>query len=984
MKRFCSLILLGLVTLSAVQAAPAALRDRSVFVEGEDFTPTNDDWQAREGWGDDIYTATSGNAVLANGGGGKGEATREVVIPAAGDYVVWVRYLKVGAYASSFGLRITQNGQIVFDERYRTRPEGNDWRDVWERFPAKLAAGPATLTLYLAQPGIRQRVDCVLLTPDADYKPRYQDFAPQTFMRFRLAEPAVSVIAELNTYLKRAPTYYHHPGKITAAGLGVAGAEIAAGQWSPWFDVSSYLDGGKWLTTAKFAFTSGGAKLERLRVQWQVAAAPAEAQAVTLTDDLDGHISSLIVPGDIKKYADKLELCSTNTARHLQTARDLKLPPTGEMQMNLEAHICGFGDAYASARMLGEEMETARILGFNCLENMYGVRARVGESVGVRRGFLAKWMPHQAFKCPTSPALPKLLDAHFAGIAAEILKDDPEALQRHRRNVLWDEPGTSNLKHLAECPDCLAAFAQFLTDRGFKPSDFGKAAWADVKPLTRDAATDPITRKLHYWSIQFRDWTNANLFRQATQAAERHFGARILNMTNFTDGPLSGWGSGLIEGPDWFMFGRMKATTLMWSEDWASLGPEVSGYIADMLRAAGRPGQIPVGEYIIANNNPTMPQRALSAVMHGAKTLHFYCYGPYYAFADGMISDNPETMRTVGNLARFLAKADPVLYPARVPPAQVAILYGKSHEVWQRDAAVGTERRSMYLATQHAHVPVDMLSEDDVAEGLLKGYKALYLTESNVRRDVARQIVAWVQGGGVLQMCAGAGLRDEYDEPLADLTQLAGVKVGEVTKPGGDYREHYGLPHQQPKGEATVQGGVSPQATGTPPSAVTFPVLGYTEQAAPAGATVIATFADGSPAGFLNKAGKGAVVRYAFMPGLGYVKSADIKATGLITGHKREQHWLLTLPVQMAQVAPPLSVSEPLVEARLLTGPQADVVCLANWSGGDLGSLTVALRGVRGRRITAVSGAAVRIRGMSTGTEVTLPLQDIEVLVVAH
>jgi hypothetical protein len=297
--------------------------------------------------------------------------------------------------------------------------------------------------------------------------------------------------------------------------------------------------------------------------------------------------------------------------------------------------------------------------------------------------------------------------------------------------------------------------------------------------------------------------------------------------------------------------------------------------------------------------------------MHGAKTLHFYCYGPYYAFADGMISDNVETQRTVGNLTRFLAKADPYLYPAQVQPAQVAILYGKSHEIWQKDAAVGTERRTMYLATQHAHVPVDMVSEDDVAEGLLKGYKALYVTESNVRRGAARQIAAWVQAGGVLQMCAGAGLADEYGEPLAELAQLAGVTVGEVTKPGGDYREHYGLPHQQPKGEVTVDvNAVSPRATEALPSAVTFPVLGYTEQATPAGATVIATFADGKPAGFMRQAGQGFVLRYAFMPGLGYVKSAQIKATDLITGHQPEQHWLLTLPLRLAGVVAPITVSE--------------------------------------------------------------------------
>lgn len=972
-----SLLFLALLSVG-LGALHADISDRSVFLEGEDFRPGNGDWRVGDGWADDIYTATSGNAVLANDGGGKGEATAEVTVPAAGDYNVWVRYLKIGTYPGSFGLRIAQGGRNVFDQAYRTKPEGGDWRDIWEKFPAALEAGPATLALYIAQGGIRQRIDCVLLTSDLQYQPKYQDFAPQCFVRFRLLDPPVPVTATINTYLKRSPVYYYAPGRVTAQGLAVEGPEIAPGAWSPWFELSRFMDSGKWLTTVKFAYSSGGTKLERVKLDYQVAPTPDEAQAVTLHDDLDGHISTIIFPGNIQKYPELVELASAVTARHLRNAQELNLPPIPEMQMNLEAHICGFGDAYASTKMLAQEMQTARILGLNCFENMYGVRAKVGETVGVRRGFLSQWMPYQAFKCPNSPGLAKLMDDHFAKIAADVVKDDPQAFQRHARNVLWDEPGTADLKHLAECPDCLAAFQTFLTQHGLGPADFGKQTWAEMKPITREAATDAPGRKLYYWSIQFRDWSSAGMFRQATLAAEKHFGDRIVNMVNFTNGPLSGWGSGLIEGPDWFMMGRMGATSLLWSEDWATLGPEVSGYIVDMLRAAARPNKLPVGEYIIANHNPTLAQRTVSSLMHGAKTLHFYCYGPYYAFADGMISDNLETQRTLGHLTRFLAKADPYLYSAQVQPAQVAILYGKSHEIWQQDAAVGTERRSMYLALQHAHVPVDMLSEDDVAEGLLSGYKALYVTESNVRRDVAGKIAQWIRQGGVLQLCAGAGLRDEYDEPLGELTDLSGVAVTNVDRPGGDYREHYGIPHQQSRGEVAFN--LTALNVSGSPAAIAFPVLGYQEAASAPSATVIASFADGAPAGFLSKAGKGTVIRYCFMPGLGYVKSANIKATDLITGYKQEQGWLLTLPVRLAGVVPPISVSEPLVQARLLRGPKADVLCLANWSGGTIDALTVTVRGMKPRKLLSAAGAVIQSQAVGRDLELRLPLKDVDAI----
>jgi len=975
---------LGLALLLAV-VAHAGIREQSVFVEGEDFTPTNDDWRAGDGWADDIYDATSGNAVLLNQGGGSGEARAEVNLPQAGDYTVWVRYLKIGTYAGSFGLRITQGGQVVFDEKYRTKPEGGDWRGMWEKFPAKLQAGPATLTLYLAAPGIRQRVDCVLLTSDLGYEPRFQDFAPQAFLRFRLLDPPVPVTANIATYLKRAPVYYYSPGRVTDKGLAVAGAEIAPGAWSPWFDVSRYMDSGRRLTTVKLAYSTGGKALDHVKLEYQLSGKAEEIGAKSLLDDLDGHISSLILPGNISRFPELVELASANTARHLRQAKELGLPPIKpEPRLPIEMHVMGFGDSYASTKMLAEEFETAHLLGANTLDNAYGVRGQVAATVGVTRGFLSHWMPYQAFACPTAANLPEMLDKHFAAERDKIVAGDPQALQRHYRNVLYDEPGSSSLKHLAECESCLRAFAAYLTERGLRPEDFGKASWAEVKPIATDAAVDAPTRKLHYWTMQFRDFTSANLFRQATLAAEQHFGARILNMINLSNGAMNGWAGAMLDGPDWFLMGRMRATSLLWSEDWANLGPQSSSMMNDVQRAAARPNKLAIGEYIIANHLATLPMRTWSALMHGVKALHYYCYGPYYAFGDGMISENLETQQIIGRLTRLIAKADPYLYPAQVPPAQVAILWGKSHEIWQQDAAVAAERRMMYLACSHEHVPVDILCEDDVAEGQLKGYKALYVTESNLRRDVAGKILEWVRAGGVLQMCAGAALRDEYDEPWAELAEAAGVTVGAVDKPGGDYRDHYGIPHQRVKGEVAINlAAAGALFVGPTLQTAKFPLLGYTEEATTAGATVIATFADGKPAGFLNKVGKGMILRYAFMPGLGYVRSAAIKPTEVITGFKPEQQWLLTVPVRLAGVVPPLTASEPLVEAQLLKGPQADLVGLSNWSGGKVNELTVTIRdAAKVKRVTAVSGVALKTKRTGAALEIKLPLADVDFLVL--
>jgi len=925
--------MVGAADVNAVEE----LRRTSVFVEGEDFTPVGPGWRSGDGWDDDIYEATSNDAVLSNDGGG-GEARYEVTVPAAGAYCAWLRYLKIGTYPGVLGLRIEQGGATVLDGRYRTQPEGADWRAVWEKQEATLETGPATLTLYIAEPGIRQHVDCVLLTRDTDYQPDFHDFARRVYLRVRLLDPPQPTTVRVATYQHRAPNWYGDAGVLTSAGLDPAGPPLGPEVWSPWCDISRYMDGGKRLTTVKLRFLSDGQPVARVHAEVQVAGEPDEAETLAFDENTDGEIVALQLPGDVRRYPESALLITELSKRHLATAQGLGLPEPSATDgpIPLEVGIWGWGDSYRSLETLRTEMSAARLLGANTLNDFIGARRALAAEVGFSRNFLSQWLPYQAWNCPTDPGLPAMMDAHFARIAEDIRKEDPNALASVARNILWDEPGTSDLAHIQGCPSCTAAFRTFLQDRGLHPEDFGRASWDEVAPIQRDAATDAPKRKLHYWSVEFRDLSNAQLVRLASEASQRHLGDQILTSVNFTDGALSGWEGALANGPDWFLYGRIGATSLLWSEDWASLGPEVSGYIADMLRAAARPSGLPTGEYIICNHVPTLEQRAFSALMHGARTLHFYCYGPYYAFADGMVSDSPETQRALGLTLRHIAAAAPYIAPATLPPAEVAILYGKSHEIWQSDAAVGTERRTMYLAMQQAHVPVDILSERDIDEGLLKGYRMLVATESNVRRDAAEAIAEWVRDGGVLWMSAGAGVRDEYDEPSTVLCDLAGVAIDGTTKPPGDYREHYGIPATAPRGELALPAG---EFWGE----CRLPLLGYQDKARSVGAHVIATFDDGSPAAFHNAAGRGQVLRFAFMPGLGYVKSADPGPNRLTVGYRREQLELLCAGIRLARIESPLVIDEPLVEAQLLTGPDAGVVVLVNWAGRDLPSLRVEL-----------------------------------------
>jgi len=737
--------------------ADDALRQCSVFVEAEDFEPKSQTWWAGTRWADDIYSPTSGDAVLANNGGGKEVVSKEVVLPQDGAYHVWVRYLKIGEYPGSFGLRITQNDRIVFDEKYRTQPKGKSWDPIWEKFPATLKAGPATLTLYIAQPGIRQRIDCILLTTNLEYgtkkPPDFRDFGPQVFFRYRFLEPALPTTVHVQSYIRRGPVYYHDLGVATRSGIGTGGGEIPAGEWSPWFEITKITDSDQFIATVHLHFRSAGKPVEAVKADFQVAPEPTEEAAKTLHEDLDGDIVTLLIPGNLRKFSHLLELASQNTRRHLETARAFGFTPlpAGQPQgIMLETYICGFRGMFNSRRMLAEEMEVARLLGMNAFPDLIGVARSVAAQQGVLRTFLNAWLPYQVFACPTKSENARLIEDAYRAAAERITKEDPEALRIAYRTKLYDEPGTGSLDHIAQCESCARAFREYLRQHNVTPAELGKESWDQVGVIKRDAATDTPSRRLYYWAIQFRDYSMAQVFKLGTEMTEKYLGKHILAGVNFTNAGLSDWAGGLIDGPDWFMIGRERAQSIMWSEDWTSLGPDGTGYVVDVLRSAGSPHNLPVGMYIIANDPIVLPLKTYSALIHGAKVLNFYCYGPHYAFGDGSLSENVPAQKALAAVTREIAKADDLLYPGRVPAAQVAISFFKSHELWQHDIAIQVERRNTYLALTHANYPVDFLDEAMVEEGKLNRYKVFYLVDSNLSQVAAERIKNWVERGGVL------------------------------------------------------------------------------------------------------------------------------------------------------------------------------------------------------------------------------------------
>ncbi len=964
-------------------AADERLRNASVFVEAEEFGPLSHVWRAGQGWADDIYSPTSADGVLVNDGGGKEQVHKDVTIPADGVYNVWVRYLKIGEYPGSFGLRITQNGQAVFDQKYRTQPKKTTWDPVWEKFPATLKAGPAALAIYIAQPGIRQRIDCVLLTSHLDYgakqEPDYRDFGPQVFFRYRFMEPAVPTTASVQSYIRRGPVYYNDLGYATKTGLGTGGGENPPASWSPWYEITKIVDTDKYIATVHLHLRSAGQALPRAKLDLQVAPEPHDQSGKTLHEDLDGDIVTVLVPGNLRKYPDALELASRNTRKHVETARGFfgpSVPDKKAAGIKLETYVCGFGSCYNSKRMLAEEMEVACLLGMNAFQDLVGVPRQTAAAMGVTQTYLNRWIPYQTFACPTRAENAKIIEDYYRSEAEKIRKDDSESLRIAYRNKLYDEPGTGSLDHVAKCASCTAAFREYLKQRGLVPAEFGKSGWDQVGVIKRDAAIDLASKRLYYWSVQFRDASMAQVLKWGTDMTEKYLGQQIWAAVNFTNGGLSDWAGGLIDGPDWFLVGRERAQSMMWSEDWTSLGPDGTGYAVDVLRSAGSPHRLPVGMYLIANDATTLPLRTCSALMHGAKCLNFYCYGPYYAFADGTLSENVPAQKALAAVTREIAKADHLLAPGIVPSTQVAVSYFKSHEIWQTDTAIQVERRNTYLALTHDNYPVDFLDEPMVEQGLLGWYRVLYLVDSNVSRTAAVRIRDWVAQGGTLVACAGAGLKDEYDQELPTLREVFGVRDVSIAKLKMGYRERYDLPGAKPADSASF-------AAAAPFVATEVPVIGYRETIVPSTATVAARFSNQQPAALVHAFRKGRCLRFGFLPAVAYAKDAKPSTTKVTVGYVGAERQVITAGAQWAKVARPVVCSVACVETNLLSSSHGRVVLLANWTMEPIRSLTVTVRpnGLV-QSVESVKQGRLPFHRVNDAIEMALPLGATDILLL--
>ncbi|MBI1903771.1 MAG: hypothetical protein HYS13_21925 [Planctomycetia bacterium] len=125
---------------------------------------------------------------------------RQIVIPRAGRFRVFVRYVDHRGKTEPFTVRLVQGGKAAVAAELGTQPivPPNDEYQLywgfsfgWGSAEAQLAEGPARLDLAIDKPGEAWRqVDAVLITDDLDYTPIGREKPPFAyFASFRVVPP---------------------------------------------------------------------------------------------------------------------------------------------------------------------------------------------------------------------------------------------------------------------------------------------------------------------------------------------------------------------------------------------------------------------------------------------------------------------------------------------------------------------------------------------------------------------------------------------------------------------------------------------------------------------------------------------------------------------------------------------------------------------------------------------------------------------------
>jgi hypothetical protein len=789
----------------------------------------------------------------------------------------------------------------------------------------------------------------------------------------------------------------HHPGgKQTElfAGQNSAAAAAQAG-WVPgprsdWIELTSLL--GKGVPSVRFLFeTQPGLGEGGVGARFEVATAADEGAIVrTITEHDPGNVIALRLPVDLAKDRERLLSIREDTERRLAQVKALKLPD-GPLPRRIWC-LTGFrsnGQFYTDPAIAQMDFDLIRRLGMNGFWEQNGGQPGPLRKLAAARGLDRSTVYWRSVETP--PREPKL------GGAVPLRWD---SLERYIERSYADGVAHTRQAHPSGLPTIIAdlmdepdglpfdgaeyqqEFRSFLRERGLSPEFFGRQSWGELTAPRLDwreffnirervAGNTAIdhqpsalhARRLFYWSCVFWNRSTAQLYALATREVEK-LAPGVGTRVNF--GPPWWYDYGTLpRGIEAFEFGKLRGVSLGFNEDWCGNGNprvpmELNTLLMDWSRAAARPAEPPLGCYITRDANRTAVKlRTFACLAREAKIFDFYYYGPAYTFFDDW-ADNLPMVQGVGELTRDLGQVDDLLAEGRAPRAQVALVYSRSWPVWKNDDTEQCEQMMVYLALLHAGLPVDIVSDEEIADGRFaaRGYKCCYVVNESVPAAAAGALEQWVRSGGRLWCSGWAGLRDEYNTPTDAWNSMLGAR-SRSWKPAGDL-EHWGEPIKVDDWRRPIFARETTIVRGQSSAAEPYQTACGAGLVCVVPRTVGKDYMDGA------REAQGKLAKAIVFPG--DQRRAAIVAFALQAG-----------------VQPPATTSANQILAWPLWTQQKGVVLLANFSGEPAENLVVRFRSpVPVAKVRSLRAGEVKFKAEDQGGwEVTLPMGEVtDVLVV--
>ena len=916
MNRIFPLVLIAVASVNLASAVEIFLEAETAFTSSSDGWRVNNNQQAR---------GASALATL-NGASGdnSGTAVAPLTIKEAVLYRIWVRHNYHSTRRGPFTLTVKEKGATVSEKTFdlASREGVKDWLYVWDYFDVALTPGDYELVLTKHEnkncTSYVRNIDCLLITSDRESEPDHLKYGPQTWVRVTLGE-GYDQPTQLHIFADhyRAPWYEHwHLSKAGAvSGLRYEKDDgLQSGEATPWCNLTPmiYQDSGAILNfTARYTYRD---LADSLKATFEFATAPND-EAIVRTMEIDAEPNGLILvlPPNLETDENLARFKrDADFARETGKIADAyDWPTTGKVPERipfyLTATVGGYGTP-VDQEIMDREWKTIDYFGFS---NRNPKHPKIHGHIWNRK--------NDSF---CQPDIEKMKSA--AATYAASFKEEGKRVEDITYCMLTDEPTGQPSSFMVKDPAYHDAFRVWLKELGKRPADLLVSSWDEVVPVLESERDEHPA--LHYFTQRFRTRALGDFMATQREILEEAYGATDLPaLVNFSDGAVYS-ANFYSQGVDYFELLDSPDQNAIWSEDWSNGASsyQCAAFNVELMRAASRGRDMTLGHFLIAyagRKGWDIKLKAASETARGIRVWQMYSWGvPWGTHTGGPTWNNhaiyskPEVWGDCAEVVREIGAAEDLIIDAKPLPAEVAILYSSSSDIWQlkKNYAYGFDRMHTWMALAHAQIPADVVGERQVEAGALDSYRVCYLSGENLTRAAAEKLAEWVEGGGTLVLSAGAASRDEFNRPLATLDHLIPAKRGPVEV------------HQAFLNSGSYVHILKPHASvGAGDEALEVLSVSQAQTALPE-SEVVATDSSGNPATVSGKAGQGRVVSHGYLPALSYIKGAIDARRAMLNLSEDQVKAMREAANQSDHPAPPVVLTEEGTATYQVDDPRLD------------------------------------------------------------